>query len=146
MSRSILLSSLIHFWAKASNYSMKSYVLEFFHVWSCHKIGQGQSKVIIWIILLVLGYQMLHAKFHGHWSTGSGEEVLKVFTIYGRGGHIGETYFCFWRLHIKYIYNRIIGFWGNVWNCKIMVVSGSKVKQWPWPILPQIFNYLLRQL
>ena len=25
---------------------------------------------------------MLHAKFHGHWSTGSGEEVLKVFTMY----------------------------------------------------------------
>ena len=30
---------------------------------------------------------MLHATFHGHWSTGSGEEVLKVFTIYGHGGH-----------------------------------------------------------
>ena len=26
---------------------------------------------------------MLHSKFHGYWSTGSGEEVLKVFTIYG---------------------------------------------------------------
>ena len=34
---------------------------------------------------------MLHAKFHGHWSTGSGEEVLKIFTIYGRGGHIGHV-------------------------------------------------------
>ena len=30
---------------------------------------------------------MVHAKFHGHWSTGSGEEVLKVFTIYGHSGH-----------------------------------------------------------
>ena len=44
---------------------------------------------------------MLHAKFHGHWSTGSGEEVLKVFTIYGHGGHIGhvtwtvQTFFLF---------------------------------------------------
>ena len=34
---------------------MKSYVLEFFHVGFCHKTGQGQSNVIIWIILLVLG-------------------------------------------------------------------------------------------
>ena len=25
---------------------------------------------------------MLHAKFHGHWSTGSGEEVLKIFLPY----------------------------------------------------------------
>ena len=33
---------------------------------------------------------MLHAKFHGHWSTGSGEEVLKIFNIYGHGGHIGH--------------------------------------------------------
>ena len=30
---------------------------------------------------------MIQAKFHGLWSTGSGEEVLKVFIIYGRGGH-----------------------------------------------------------
>ena len=29
---------------------------------------------------------MLHSKFCGIWSTGSGEEdFLKVFTIYGRG-------------------------------------------------------------
>ena len=60
---------------------MKSYVLEFFHDWSCHEIGQGQSMVIIWIILLVLLYPMLHAKFYGHWLTGSGKKVLKVFTI-----------------------------------------------------------------
>ena len=53
--------------------------------------------------------------------------------------------FLFWRLHMKYGYNRLIGFWGNVWICKIMVVPRSKVKQWPWPFLPQIFIYLLRQ-
>ena len=29
---------------------------------------------------------MLHAKFNGHRSTGSGE-VLKIFNIYGHGGH-----------------------------------------------------------
>ena len=34
---------------------------------------------------------MLHAKFHGHWSTGSGEAVLKLFTMYGSGGHIGHV-------------------------------------------------------
>ena len=34
---------------------------------------------------------MLHAKFHGHLSNGSGEEVLKVFTIYEHGGHIGQV-------------------------------------------------------
>ena len=36
---------------------------------------------------------MLHTKFQGHWSIGSGEEdrFFKVFTIYGHGGHIGHV-------------------------------------------------------
>ena len=44
--------------------------------------------------MVVLGYPMLLTKFQGHWSTGSGEEDLKnlkVFTIYGHGGHIGHV-------------------------------------------------------
>ena len=42
--------------------------------------------------MVVLGYPMLHTKFQGHWSTGSGEEdFLNVFTIYGHGGHIGPV-------------------------------------------------------
>ena len=35
---------------------------------------------------------MLHTKFRGTWPTGSGkEDLLKVFTIYGRGGHLGHV-------------------------------------------------------
>ena len=35
---------------------------------------------------------MLHTKFQRHWSTGSGkEDFLKIFTIYGHGGHIGHV-------------------------------------------------------
>ena len=34
---------------------------------------------------------MLHAKFRGNGPTGSREEdFLRVFTIYGRGGHLGQ--------------------------------------------------------
>ena len=55
-------------------------------------MGQDQPKVIICAIMVVLGYPMLHTKFQGHWSTGSGEEdFLKVFTLYGHGGHIGHV-------------------------------------------------------
>ena len=33
---------------------------------------------------------MLHTKFHGNQPADSGEEdFLRVFTIYGRGGHLG---------------------------------------------------------
>ena len=34
---------------------------------------------------------MLHTKFHGNWPAGSGEDFLRVFTIYGRGGHLGHV-------------------------------------------------------
>ena len=34
---------------------------------------------------------MLHAKFRGNRPSGSGEEDFgRVFTIYGRGGHLGH--------------------------------------------------------
>ena len=35
---------------------------------------------------------MLHTKFHENQPAGSGEEdFLRVFTIYGRGGHLGHV-------------------------------------------------------
>ena len=35
---------------------------------------------------------MLHIKFQGHRSSGSGEEhFLRFFTIYGHGGHVGHV-------------------------------------------------------
>ena len=35
---------------------------------------------------------MLHTKFRGNWPAGSGEEdFLRIFTIYGRGGHLGHV-------------------------------------------------------
>ena len=35
---------------------------------------------------------MLHTKFRGYWPAGSGEEdFLRVFTIYGHGGHLGHV-------------------------------------------------------
>ena len=35
---------------------------------------------------------MLHTKFHGHGSTGSGEEdFFKVFNIYGHGSHVDHV-------------------------------------------------------
>ena len=35
---------------------------------------------------------MLHTKFGENWPAGSGEEDFRrVFTIYGRGGHLGHV-------------------------------------------------------
>ena len=42
---------------------------------------------------------MLHTKFRENRPTGSGEEdFLRVFTIYGRGGHLGHVT---WTIYIK---------------------------------------------
>ena len=45
-------------------------------------MGQGQPRVIIWTTLLVLPYTMLHTKFQGHWSIGSGVEDFLRFLPY----------------------------------------------------------------
>ena len=34
---------------------------------------------------------MLHAKFQDHRTSGSGEEDVQIFTIYGRGGHLSHV-------------------------------------------------------
>ena len=47
-------------------------------------MGQGQPRVMICIILVVLLYTMLHTKFQGHRSIGSGEEdFLRFFPYMG---------------------------------------------------------------
>ena len=34
---------------------------------------------------------MHHTKFRGNRPAGSGEDFLRVFTIYGHGGHLGHV-------------------------------------------------------
>ena len=51
-------------------------------IWPWPKIGQGQPSVITCIILVVLAYTMLHTKFQGHQSVGSGEEDFLRFLPY----------------------------------------------------------------
>ena len=66
---------------------------------------------------------MLHAKFQDHRTSGSGEEVfLKVFTIYGRGGHLGHVTLTIYtnlgspfprRHHVKFGFDCPSGFVGE---------------------------------
>ena len=47
--------------------------------WPCHKIGQGQPRFMFYINLSVLQSPMIHTKFQGNHSSGSGgEDFLKV--------------------------------------------------------------------
>ena len=45
-------------------------------------MGQRQPREIIWTILVVLTYTMIHTKFQGHRSIGSGEEDFLRFLPY----------------------------------------------------------------
>ena len=65
---------------------------------------------------------MLNTKFRGNRSAGSGEDFFKVFTIYGRGGHLGHVTWTIYtnfrspfprRLHIKFGFDRPSGFGGE---------------------------------
>ena len=42
-------------------------------------MGQGQTTDLIWTTLVELTYMMLHIKFQGHGSIGSGEEDFLRF-------------------------------------------------------------------
>ena len=62
---------------------------------------------------------MLHTKPQDHCPFGSGEDFLRVFTVYGRGSHLGHvtqtprTNFCSpipLRLHMKFGFDRPSGF------------------------------------
>ena len=62
---------------------------------------------------------MLHTKFQDHRTSGSGEDFLKVFTIYGHGGHLGHVTRTIYtnfgspfprRLHIKFGFDWPSGF------------------------------------
>ena len=100
-----------------------------YQIWPCRKIGQGHSRVIIWTNYDKQESPMLHTKFRGSRPAGSRvEDFWRVFTIYGRGGHLGHvtqmprTNFCFpnpRRLHIRFGFDWPIGFREeDVWNCE----------------------------
>ena len=69
---------------------------------------------------------MLHTKPQGHWPFDSGEEDFwRVFTIYGRGGHLGHitqtprTNFRSpipLKLHMKFGFDRPSGFGEDLWK------------------------------
>ena len=51
-------------------------------IWYCRKIGQGQTRVIIWTNLVVMEHQMLHTKFQGDRPFGSGGKDFLRFLPY----------------------------------------------------------------
>ena len=107
-----LLSHRLLYFLKKSNvftfFYRKAYVTKFALGVNKVKVNLGSSFVQTYD---GLESPTLHTKFRGIRSTGSGEEdFLKVFTIYGHGGHLGHVTWTIYtifgspylrRLHIK---------------------------------------------
>ena len=54
-------------------------------------MGQGQFRVIIYIIFEELENILIHAKFHDHRNKFCRRRFLIVFTINKHGGHLGHV-------------------------------------------------------
>ena len=86
---------------------------------------------------------MLHTKFRENQPAGSGEEDFwRVFTIYGRGGHLGHVTWTIYinfrspfprRLHIKFGFDWPSGFRGeDVWKCERTTTDdGRRIHGYP---------------
>ena len=118
-------------------------------IWPCHKIGQGQPRVIIWINLVVLVHSMLHTKFQGHRPFGSGEEDFLRFLPYT--GMVASL--VMWPGPFEYAF--VPPFHGrSTWNLAsngLVVIKEKKFKniesEWPWSKVnewswPLIFTYV----
>ena len=61
--------------------------------WLSCKIDQSQPRLIIYINIVVVEFQLLHTKFQGNHLKGSGEKdfLSLLFTVYGHDGHFGHA-------------------------------------------------------
>ena len=82
MLQAILRPKAVIVFKKINNFHFFPYKSLCDEIWPWFTMGQGQPSVIIWTTLVKLPYTMLHTKFHGHWSIGSGEEDFLRFLPY----------------------------------------------------------------
>ena len=96
--------------------------------WSCRKKVKSQRTTILLATLVDLPSPVIPAKIQPQGILGSGvEDFLKVFTIYGHGGHLSQrtvTILAIFRsltlrrLHMKFEQNWFSSFRGEVvWKC-----------------------------
>ena len=118
------------FGQESSKLYMKSHVIAFPIFDLAIKIGHGQPKVFLWTILV--GFKVIRL------SIGSGGEDFQFFFIYEHGGHVAWTIWRSFRSHSPWrasvtfypvAFEEIFEF-VILWES-----SGSKVIEWPWPLV-----------
>ena len=139
---------------KSSKLSMKSYVLAFSHIWPCCKMAKVTPRSSFWTLLIVLEYPMLHTKFQGHRSIGSGEEDFFRFLPYmGMAAMLVMWPEPFEQIFIPSspggsIWNLVtigrVVFEKIVWNCQNMRAQGQRSKNDLDLLYSQIFIVLIK--
>ena len=93
-----------------------------------------EHPTFILALKVTLLYPLLHIKCQGNQSTGSREEICKVFTVNRHGSHVGHVTWTIWTnffplsprpLYIKLCDNWPCDFW-DVWNCNTMRALGQR--------------------
>ena len=70
--------------------NMKSCALALSSIWPCRKNDQGQPKIFIWTILVVLGHLMLHNQVLRPSVNWFWRGFLDVYIIYGHDRQLGQ--------------------------------------------------------
>ena len=119
-----------------NSFQSKQYVQKISHLnelgskFDLDLLGLCQPRIIVWTNLVYPTSPMLHTKSQGHWPSGSGEDSSRVFTIYGRGSHLGNVTRTIWTnfrsrvlrsLRMKFEFNWPSGIRGeDAWKCWLM--------------------------
>ena len=80
-------------------------------IWPCHKIGQGQPRVIIYINFVVMASRCYIPCFKAISLLEKKKWFFKVFTIYGHDSHLGQLTWTIWiilPIHNGFIWNIIL--------------------------------------
>ena len=92
-------------------------------IWPCHKINQGQPKIIIYIIFVELNSLLLSitVSFKVIWLMVLEKRFLMIFTIYGHGCHLCHVtrinYINFCSPQAQMFYIKSDSNWGeDIWN------------------------------
>ena len=110
-------------------------------IWTCHKIGQGQPKGIIWTNLEVLYAAHQVSRSSAFWFQK--RRFLKLYTIYWYGNHLGHVTWIIWTAFVppsQGLKEALHEIWLQlVWwllrkrTLKILNMRvWMKVNEWPW--------------
>ena len=117
-----------------------------FYVWHYRIKGQGQFKVIIWTILVLLEYPMLHTNYQCHRLIGSGEDFERILTIFGHEGHDWHMISIVWTHFYALSPTRLHEIWLQLYQWLLRIKMFGLVIVWESWVKGQIMTLTFKTL